>query len=128
MTEVERHAEVDVYLGDALLGSGIITYRDSFEPKPFDAYVDRCSTNSICIGETCFDMEFCYRDYIARGLGGSDSYYVKADIYSGQDLIGSAYIPVTDTYSYSSIAMALSLIPILISASLLYALYKKRKR
>jgi len=128
MTEVERYAEVDVYLGDALLGSGIITYTDSFEPKPFDAYVDRCSTNTVCIGESCFDLEFCYRDYIARGLGGSDSYYVKADIYSGQDLIGSAYIPVTDTYSYSSIAMALSLIPILISASLLYALYKKRKR
>jgi len=128
MTEVERYAEVDVYLGDALLGSGIITYRDSFEPKPFDAYVDRCSTNTVCIGESCFDMEFCYRDYIARGLGGSDSYYVQADVYSGQDLVGSAYIPVTDSYSASAVAVALSLIPILISASLLYALYKKRKR
>ena len=128
MTEVERYAEVDVYLGDALLGSGIITYRDSFEPKPFDAYVDRCSTNDVCIGESCFDMEFCYRDYIARGLGGSDSYYVQADVYSGQDLVGSAYIPVTDSYSASAVAVALSLIPILISASLLYALYKKRKR
>ena len=128
MTEVERYAEVDVYLGDALLGSGIITYTDTFEPKPFDAYIDRCSTNTVCIGESCFDMDFCYRDYIARGLGGSDSYYVKADIYSGQDLIGSAYIPVTDSYSASAIAVALSLIPILISTSLIYALYIKRKK
>jgi hypothetical protein len=128
MTEVERYAEVDVYLGDTLLGSGIITYTDAFEPKPFDSYVDRCSTNNICIGESCFDIDFCYRDYLAKGLGGSDSYYVQADIYSGQDLIGSAYIPVTDSYSASAIAVALSLIPILASVSLLYALYKKRKR
>jgi len=124
MTEVERYAEVDVYLGDTLLGSGIITYTDAFEPKLFDSYVDRCSTNNVCIGESCFDMDFCYKDYIARGLGGSDSYYVEADIYLGQDLVGSAYIPVTDSYSYSAIAVALFLILILASISLLYALYK----
>jgi len=123
MTEVERYAEVDVYLGDALLGSGIITYTDAFEPMPFDTYVDRCSTNDVCIGESCSVMDFCYRDYLARGLGGSDSYYVEADVYSGQDLIGSAYIPVTDSYSYSHIAVVLALIPILVVIGLLYSLY-----
>ena len=96
-----RTIDVQVFVDSDAIGSGVIEYIDDAVTSTQELYKDRCVAQTICIDSECYEngVIFCYRDTLAKNLGGVDETVLKVPIEVDGVVVGEAELPFIDAYA-----------------------------
>jgi len=106
---------VAVYVDDALVGEGEISYNDMSYSYPSILIIHHCDETPLYVDDKEASLLLCWDDMVSHYLQGTVEKELQLPVYVGDVFVGEARIKVSDSYSSGLIPFLLYMAMLLLT-------------